>query len=138
MLVMLCIGTITTGDICRSITRIGRRPRWRGMSLRIIQIVVRIPRHCVDEVWMHRDVAEDCGISVKGTKREVILVKLIDDVPYKAQGSPYWYPGFPFAHCGISLICLRRVNRTGSGGTATGRWRGRNRRCWMSLSLTSF
>ena len=47
---------------------------------------------------MHRDVAEDCGIRVSDTKREVILVKLIDDVLYKAQGSPYWFPGFPFAH----------------------------------------
>ena len=55
-------------------------------------------RHRVDEIWMHRDVAEDCGISVNGTKREVILVKLIDDTLYKAQGSPYWFPGFPFAH----------------------------------------
>lgn len=55
-------------------------------------------RHRVDEIWMHRDVAEDCGVRVNDTKREIILVKLIDDTLYKAQGSPYWFPGFPFAH----------------------------------------
>lgn len=54
--------------------------------------------HRVDEMWLTREVAEDCGVNVNGTTRDIILVKLIDDRLYKAQGSPYWYPGFPFAH----------------------------------------
>ena len=55
-------------------------------------------RHKVDEIWMRRDVAEDVGIDVSGTRRQIIVAKLIDDHLYKAQGSPYWYPDFPFAH----------------------------------------
>lgn len=55
-------------------------------------------RHRVDEIWMRRDVAEDCGIDVSGTKRRIIVVKLIDDELYRAQGSPYWYPDFPYTH----------------------------------------
>ena len=55
-------------------------------------------RHRVDEMWLTRDVADDAGVDISGTKREIILVKLIDDRVYKAQGSPYWYPGFPYAH----------------------------------------
>ena len=54
--------------------------------------------HRIDEIWMHRDVAEDCGIDISGTTREILVAKLIDDNLYKATGSPYWYPGFPFAH----------------------------------------
>lgn len=55
-------------------------------------------RHRVDEIWMRRDVAEDCGIDVSGTKRKLIVVKLIDDILYKATGAPYWYPEFPYIH----------------------------------------
>lgn len=55
-------------------------------------------RHRVDEIWMRRDCAEDVGIDVSGTNREIIVAKLIDDVLYNAQGSPYWYPDFPYAH----------------------------------------
>ena len=54
--------------------------------------------HRVDEMWLNRDIADDCGINVKDTRREVIKVVLIDDELHKAQPSPYWYPGFPFAH----------------------------------------
>ena len=56
------------------------------------------PRHKIDEIWMRREVAEDVGIDISGTKRRIIVAKLIDDKLYKAQGSPYWYPDFPFAH----------------------------------------
>ena len=55
-------------------------------------------RHRIDEIWMRRDVAEDCGIDVSGTKRRIIVVKLINDELYRAQGSPYWYPDFPYSH----------------------------------------
>ena len=55
-------------------------------------------RHRIDEIWMRRDVAEDCGINVSGTKRKIIVAKLIDDELYRAQGSPYWYPDFPYSH----------------------------------------
>lgn len=55
-------------------------------------------KHRVDEMWLKRDVADDCGINVSETKREMIKVVLIDDELHKAQPSPYWYPGFPFAH----------------------------------------
>ena len=72
-------------------------------------------RHRIDEIWMHRDVAEDCGIDVTGTNREIILVKLIDDHLYKATGSPYWYPDFPFAHWRNFLDLL-------DSGSAHGFW----------------
>jgi len=54
--------------------------------------------HRIDEIWMRREVAEDVGIRVSDTKRRLIVAKLIDDELYKAQGSPYWYPDFPYAH----------------------------------------
>ena len=54
--------------------------------------------HKIDEIWMRREVAEDCGIDVSKTNRRIILAKLIDDKLYRAQGSPYWHPEFPFAH----------------------------------------
>ena len=54
--------------------------------------------HRVDEIWMRRDIAEDCGVDVSGTNRRIIVAKLIDDKLYRAQGSPYWYPEFPYVH----------------------------------------
>ena len=54
--------------------------------------------HRVDEVWMRREVAKDCGIRVEETNRPIIVAKMINDKLYRAQGSPYWYPDFPFAH----------------------------------------
>ena len=54
--------------------------------------------HRIDEIWMRRDVAEDCGIDVSGTNRRLILAKLINDKIYKVTGSPYWYPEFPYTH----------------------------------------
>lgn len=56
------------------------------------------PRYRVDEIWMRRDVAEDCGIDCSGTRREIILAILINDRLYRAQGTPYWYPDFPYSH----------------------------------------
>ena len=55
-------------------------------------------RHKIDEIWMRRDIAEDCGVDVSGTKRHIIVAKLIDDQLYDAVGSPYWYPNFPYTH----------------------------------------
>lgn len=53
--------------------------------------------HRVDEIWMTRDVAEDCGVRVADTKRQIILATLIDDRIYEVRGSPFWYPHFPYA-----------------------------------------
>lgn len=57
-----------------------------------------LPEHRVDEIWMRRDIAEDIGIDVSKTNRRIIVAKLINDKLYRAQGSPYWYPDFPYAH----------------------------------------
>lgn len=54
--------------------------------------------HRIDEIWMRREMAEECGVDVSGTNRRIIVAKLIDDKIYRVQGSPYWYPEFPFAH----------------------------------------
>ena len=65
-----------------------------------------LPEHRVDEIWMRRDIAEDVGIDVSQTNRRIIVAKLINDRLYKAQGSPYWYPEFPYAHWRNFLDCF--------------------------------
>ena len=57
-----------------------------------------ISEHKIDEIWMRRHVAEECGVNVSETNRPIIVAKLIDDRIYRVQGSPYWYPEFPFCH----------------------------------------
>lgn len=77
-------------------------------------------QHRFDEMWMKREVAEDCGVDVSGTTREIILVRLVDDRLYKAQGSPYWYPGFPFAHWRNFLDLLAKGKPHGFWGYGYG------------------
>ena len=64
----------------------------------------------VDELWLHRDVAEWAGIKVEGTRRTLIRVIIIEDVVYRAWGSPYWEADYPFQF----MRCFTRLALNGA------------------------
>ena len=53
--------------------------------------------HVINEIWMHRDYAEDIGIKVPKVGRQIIVAWLIEDRICAVRPSPFTYPHFPFA-----------------------------------------
>lgn len=58
---------------------------------------VRGEQHRVDEIWLRRQLAEEIGIDVGETKKQIIRAVLIDDQLIQTRLSPWIYPDFPFS-----------------------------------------
>ena len=53
--------------------------------------------HIVNEVWMHREYAEDIGIKVPKVARNIVVAWIIEDRIASVRPSPFMFPHFPFA-----------------------------------------
>lgn len=53
--------------------------------------------HKIHEIWLRRHLAEEIGIDVKGTQKQIIRAVLIDDDFVFARPSPWIYPDFPYS-----------------------------------------
>ena len=52
--------------------------------------------HRVDEMWLTKEKAEDCGVNIKNCRTPMVLATLINDKISRVQESPFWWPGFPY------------------------------------------
>ena len=50
----------------------------------------------VDEMWLTKEQADDCGINVKKCRTPTVLASLVNDEISRVQESPFWWPSFPF------------------------------------------
>ena len=59
-----------------------------------------LPTHRMDEIWLRRDIAEDCDDFdpelLRETQKRIFRAVLIDDELVKLTHTPFWYPDFPF------------------------------------------
>ena len=53
--------------------------------------------HVIDEIWMHREYAEDCGVKVPKDGPPIIVAWIIEERIAAIRPSPFIYPHFPFA-----------------------------------------
>ncbi len=54
--------------------------------------------YAVDEMWLEKEQAGDCGINIKKCRTPIVLATLVNDKVSRVQESPYWWPSFPFIH----------------------------------------
>ncbi len=52
--------------------------------------------YCVDEMWLDKEQADDCGINIKKCRTPLVLATLVNDEISRVQESPYWWPSYPF------------------------------------------
>ncbi len=50
----------------------------------------------VDEMWLTKEKAEDCGINISECRTPIVLATLVNDKISRVQESPFWWPGFPY------------------------------------------
>jgi hypothetical protein len=53
--------------------------------------------YCIDEGWLRRSLAEDIGIDVSETKKQIVRAVMINDKLARVHPSPWIYPDFPFS-----------------------------------------
>ena len=60
-----------------------------------------VPTHRLDELWIRRELAEDCvdfdKEALERTDKQIFRCVLIDDEVVLIKGTPYWWPDFPYA-----------------------------------------
>ena len=58
------------------------------------------PTHRLDELWLRRELAEDCDdfdrTLLERTQKQMFRAVLIDDEVVKITATPFWWPDFPF------------------------------------------
>lgn len=59
------------------------------------------PVHKLDEVWIRRELAEDCDNfdqeKLQKTEKQIFVGTLIDDELVRLRATPFWWPDFPFS-----------------------------------------
>ena len=61
-----------------------------------------MPTHVMDEIWLRREIAEECedfdqDLLDEEQDKQIFRAVLIDDEVVKLTATPYWYPDFPYA-----------------------------------------
>lgn len=60
-----------------------------------------LPTHRLDELWIRRELAEDCvdfdKDKLESTKKQMFRAVLIDDEVIEIKPSPFWWPDFPYS-----------------------------------------